>query len=89
MHAVFLTCSWILYLVIVAEVAIVSTYVQLCHHDHRWWWRAFKLGAAPSLYLFCISLMAMALYPVFYQSSSAVRDRLVTEVRDGLESVRD
>jgi len=35
---IFVTVAALMYLVIVAEVAIVQTYLQLCEEDYRWHW---------------------------------------------------
>ena len=59
----FITLSWILYLVIVAELSVISTYVQLYNEDYHWWWRAFFLGATPSFYLFLVGILVRGLYP--------------------------
>ncbi|KAL3151993.1 hypothetical protein ABBQ32_001114 [Trebouxia sp. C0010 RCD-2024] len=42
--------------IITIEVAIVTTYVQLCAEDYQWWWRSFLRGGSLALY--------MALYAV-------------------------
>jgi len=40
-----------LFLLMVAETAVIHTYVQLCHEDYNWWWNSFCVGACPALYL--------------------------------------
>lgn len=47
----------LIYLVIVAEISIVQTYLQLCEEDYRWQWRSFKNGASPAVFLFILSLI--------------------------------
>ena len=34
-----------------AQVAVVTTYVQLCAEDYRWWWASFARGGAVALYV--------------------------------------
>jgi len=63
---VFITLSWVLYLLIVAEVAVISTYVQLYNEDYHWWWRAFFLGATPSFYMFWMGILIRAIYPLLH-----------------------
>ncbi len=38
------------------EVSVVTTYVQLCAEDHRWWWRSFERGGALALYFLIYSV---------------------------------
>ena len=54
---IFITVAFLLYTIIVAEVATVQTYVQLCREDYRWWWQSFFVGASSGLYLFILGLM--------------------------------
>ena len=56
---VFVTLAFVLYVVIVAEVAAVQTYIQLCREDYRWWWRSFYVGASSGIYLFLLGLCTL------------------------------
>ena len=57
---IFAMVAFILYIVIVAEVAVVQTYIQLCREDYRWWWRSFYVGASSGIYLFLLGLFTMS-----------------------------
>lgn len=37
--------------IITIEVAIVTTYVQLCAEDYQWWWRSFFRGGSLAIYM--------------------------------------
>jgi transmembrane 9 superfamily protein 2/4 len=41
-----------MFLLAVAESAVVHTHIQLCHEDYNWWWNSFYVGASPALWLF-------------------------------------
>jgi transmembrane 9 superfamily member 2/4 len=47
-----------LYLVIVAQVSMVHTYLQLCGENYLWWWRSFSVGASSGGFLACLALMS-------------------------------
>lgn len=49
-----------LFLITVAEAAVIHTYIQLCHEDYRWWWNAFFVGAAPAAFLLALSVIQLA-----------------------------
>lgn len=52
----FLAVVFAILVVTVAEVTVVSVYVQLCSEDPRWWWRSFLVGGASAawLWLYCV-----------------------------------
>jgi len=39
------------------EVAIVSTYLQLCREDYHWWWRSLMTAGSTALYVFLYSIV--------------------------------
>ena len=47
----------LVYLVVVAEVTIVHTYLILCDEDFRWHWMSFKVGASPARNLFIFAIV--------------------------------
>ena len=51
-----------MYLVIIAEVAIVQTYLQLCEEDYKWQWVGFINGAMPACLLFVMALVLRILF---------------------------
>ena len=62
-----------IYLIIVAEISIVQTYLQLCEEDYRWQWRSFKDGASPAVFLFLLSLVVK----VFFSRTSATFSEMI------------
>lgn len=48
----FLFLITMLLLLTVAEVTIVSIYMQLCAENHEWWWRSFFVGGGASIWVF-------------------------------------
>lgn len=42
--------------VTIAEVTVVTVYIQLCSENHNWWWRSFIVGGSSSIwvFLYCI-----------------------------------
>jgi hypothetical protein len=65
---VIICLAWVLYMILVSEVAIVSTYVQLCHEDYHWWWRSYFVGTSPAFYLFNLGLFVRITYPFLYKN---------------------
>ena len=43
--------TWLAFLILTAEIAVVCTYLMLCFENYHWWWRSFALGASPAIYL--------------------------------------
>ncbi|KAF3094064.1 hypothetical protein TWF706_008606 [Orbilia oligospora] len=43
-------------LVTIVEITVVMTYFQLCAENYHWWWHAFRVGAASSVYIFLYSV---------------------------------
>jgi len=40
----------------VAETVMITTYIQLCAEDYRWWWQSFYVGGASGFWIFIYSL---------------------------------
>jgi transmembrane 9 superfamily protein 2/4 len=38
-----------------ALLATITTYVRLCHEDHRWWWKSFADSASSGIWFFLYS----------------------------------
>ena len=58
----FCTVCAVIYLVIIAEISIVQTYLQLCEQNYKWQWQSFQNGASPALFLFGLSLFVKAFF---------------------------
>jgi len=48
----FLAVVSFILMVTVAEVTIVSVFLQLCAENHNWWWRSFLVGGSSSVWVF-------------------------------------
>jgi transmembrane 9 superfamily protein 2/4 len=51
----FLAAVSLLLVVTIAEVTIVSVYVQLCAENYHWWWQSFFVGGGSALWVFVYS----------------------------------
>ncbi|KAG5995102.1 hypothetical protein E4U43_003109, partial [Claviceps pusilla] len=40
----------------IAEVTVVTIYIQLCSENYHWWWQSFLVGGASSLWVFAYSV---------------------------------
>ncbi|KAI1825296.1 endomembrane protein 70 [Xylaria intraflava] len=52
----FLSVVLLILIVTVAEVTIVTIYVQLCAENHHWWWQSFAVGGGSALWVFLYSI---------------------------------
>lgn len=52
----FLSIISALLAVTIAEVTIISTYVQLCAENYHWWWQSFLTGSASGFWIFVYSI---------------------------------
>ena len=48
----FLFLITLILLLTIAEVTIVTIYIQLCAENHAWWWRSFFVGAGAAVWVF-------------------------------------
>jgi len=48
----FLLLVFLIFCITCAEVAVVSTYMQLCSEDYHWWWRSWAVSGSPAFYVF-------------------------------------
>ncbi|KGG52302.1 hypothetical protein DI09_18p80 [Mitosporidium daphniae] len=51
----FVSLATTVFFVTVAEVSIISTYIQLCKEDYRWWWNSFLSAGATGVYTLLLS----------------------------------
>jgi transmembrane 9 superfamily protein 2/4 len=54
--ASFLVLSLLLSIIITSEMSIIFVFINLCHGDHKWWWKSFFVSASPALYIFLYSI---------------------------------
>ncbi|GAP90451.1 putative endomembrane protein 70 [Rosellinia necatrix] len=52
----FLSVVSLILIVTVAEVTIVTIYVQLCAENYHWWWQSFAVGGGSALWVFLYSI---------------------------------
>ena len=52
----FLLLAVVIFVVVIACVSVVSTYLLLNAEDHRWPWTSFWIGASSSMYVFLYSI---------------------------------
>ncbi|KAG9229086.1 hypothetical protein BJ875DRAFT_500222 [Amylocarpus encephaloides] len=52
----FLSVVSIILIITIAEVTIVTIYIQLCSEDYNWWWHSFFVGggSAAWVFIYCI-----------------------------------
>ena len=51
----FLAVVLVVLLVTVAEVTVVTIYVQLCAENYHWWWQSFAVGGGSAVWIFAYS----------------------------------
>ncbi|KAI0022696.1 Nonaspanin [Xylariomycetidae sp. FL0641] len=52
----FLSVVSIILIVTVAEVTVVTVYVQLCSENYHWWWQSFLVGGGSAVWIFLYSV---------------------------------
>ncbi|KAI1179353.1 endomembrane protein 70 [Nemania sp. FL0916] len=52
----FLSVVSLILIITVAEVTIVTIYVQLCSENYHWWWQSFAVGGGSALWVFLYSI---------------------------------
>ena len=49
----FLSVVSIILILTIAEVTVVTIYIQLCSEDYNWWWHSFTIGGGSSIWVWC------------------------------------
>lgn len=67
----FLAVVSIILIVTIAEVTVVTIYVQLCSENYHWWWQSFFVGGGSALWVFayCIWYYVFKLHITGFVSS--------------------
>ena len=52
----FLAVVLAILLVTIAEVTVVTVYIQLCSENYHWWWQSFLVGGGSALWIFAYSV---------------------------------
>jgi transmembrane 9 superfamily protein 2/4 len=55
--------GFIVFLIVVAEISIMQTYLLICYEEYRWWWRCWLLGASTGFFsmLFLVNYFLLGL----------------------------
>ena len=48
----FLAVVSVILIVTIAEVTIVTVYIQLCSENYHWWWQSFFVGGGSAIWVF-------------------------------------
>ena len=54
--ATFLLISFILFVLICAEISLMVIFLNLCYGDYNWWWNSFFIGGSPVIYFILFSI---------------------------------
>ncbi|KAI1334844.1 Nonaspanin [Xylariaceae sp. FL0016] len=52
----FLAFVSLILIITVAEVTVVTIYVQLCSENYHWWWQSFMIGGGSAVWVFLYSV---------------------------------
>ena len=52
----FLSLTFLILLVTVAESTILLNYIQLCYEDYHWWWRSFMNGGSIAIFVYLYAM---------------------------------
>jgi transmembrane 9 superfamily protein 2/4 len=60
----FLTVVSLILILTIAEVTIVTIYIQLCNENYNWWWQSFFVGGGSAIwvFLYCVWYFFMKLH---------------------------
>ena len=53
----FLWISFLLFIIIVGEMAVLVVYFNLCYGDYNWWWKSFIVGGSPVIYFILYTII--------------------------------
>lgn len=52
----FLAVVSVILIVTIAEVTVVTIYIQLCSENYHWWWQSFFVGGSSAVWIFAYSV---------------------------------
>ena len=55
--ATFLWISFLLFVIVVAEMSVLFVFLNLCRGDYNWAWKSFILGSSPVIYIVIYSVV--------------------------------
>jgi len=54
--ATFLLISFILFVLICAEISLMVIFLNLYYGDYNWWWKSYFIGGSPIIYFILFSI---------------------------------
>jgi len=55
--ATFMWISFLLFVIVVGEMAVLFVFLNLCRGDYNWAWKSFIMGSSPVIYIVIYSLL--------------------------------
>ena len=55
--ATFIWISFLMFIIVVGEIAILFVFLNLCKGDYNWAWKSFIMGSSPVIYIVIYSLL--------------------------------
>jgi transmembrane 9 superfamily protein 2/4 len=55
--ATFIWISFLLFLIVVGEMTVLFTFLNLCRGDYNWTWKSFIMGSSPVIYIIIYSVL--------------------------------
>ncbi|KAI1083490.1 Nonaspanin [Whalleya microplaca] len=52
----FLAVVFVILMITIAEVTVVTIYIQLCSENYHWWWQSFLVGGGSAVWVFLYSV---------------------------------
>ena len=70
--ATFIWVSFLLFVIVVGEIAILFVFLNLCRGDYNWAWKSFIMGSSPVIYIIIYSVLYFFYLRVSHLSSMVV-----------------
>ena len=80
--AAFIWISFLLFVIVVGEMAVLSVFLNLCRGDYNWAWKSFIMGGSPVIYIVIYSIIYF-----FYLGITRISSMIVYFGMMGLISV--
>ena len=70
--ATFIWISFLLFVIVVGEMAVLFVFLNLCRGDYNWAWKSFIMGSSPVIYIIIYSVLYFFYLRITRISSSIV-----------------
>ena len=70
--ATFIWVSFLLFVIVVGEIAILFVFLNLCRGDYNWAWKSFIMGSSPVIYIIIYSILYFFYLRVSHLSAMVV-----------------